>query len=82
VPTAKQKIEVKGSIIGTVSPVNSSQTTGTVTFTQKEGTPGIEKCEGTAAAVLLAKEAEKEFKPSGEETVESLEFSKAVEVMA
>jgi hypothetical protein len=82
VPTAKQKIEVKGTVIGEVHPVNSSQTTGEVLFTQKEGKPGVTKCEGLSESVLLAKEAEKEFKQAGEETVESLEFSKAVEVMA
>lgn len=82
VPTAKQKIEVKGTIIGEAKPVNSSKTTGEVVFTQKEGVPGIEKCEGVAAPVLLAKEAEKEFKPAGEETTEALTFSKAVELMA
>jgi hypothetical protein len=82
VPTAKQKIEVKGAVIGDVKPINKSQTTGELVFTQKEGKPGIEKCEGEAASVLLAKEAEKEFKPAGEEGVESLEYSSAVEVMA
>jgi hypothetical protein len=82
VPTVKQKIEVKGTVIGEVKPVNVKQTTGEVVFTQKEGKPGIEKCEGQAAAVLLGKEAEKEFKPAGEETVEKVEFSQAVEVMA
>ena len=82
VPTAKQKILVKGTVIGEVKPVNKSQTTGEVTFTQKEGVPGLEKCEGTAAAQLLASEAGKEFKPAGEKTSESLVFSTAVEVMA
>jgi hypothetical protein len=87
VPTAKQSIEVKGNVIGEVTPVNSKKSTGTVNFTQKEGKPGIEKCEGAAAAVLLAKEGTKEFKPAGEETKEEVEFLKAekateVEVMA
>jgi hypothetical protein len=84
VPTAKQKIEVKGSVIGEVKPVNLKHLSSEVVFTQKEGKPGIEKCEGQAAAVLLAKEGEKAFKPSGEETFERLEFLglQEVEVMA
>jgi hypothetical protein len=87
VPTAHQKVEVKGKVIGEVKPVNVKQSTSEVVFTQKEGKPGIEKCEGEPAAVLLAKEAAKEFKPAGEETSEKVTFLKLeatieLEVMA
>jgi hypothetical protein len=83
VPTAKQTIEIKGTIIGeVVSPINTLSFSGSVVFTQSAGKPGIEKCEGTPAAVLLAKEATKAYKPAGEETTESLKFSSGVEVMA
>jgi hypothetical protein len=82
IPTAKQKLELKGTVISELKPINKLQTTGEAVRTQKEGKSGIEKCEGQAAAVLLAKEAEKEFKSAGEEAVESFTFSKAVEVMA
>jgi len=82
VPTAKTIITVEGSVIGEVKPINKSQTTGEVIFTQKEGKPGIEKCEGEAADVLLAKEGTGAFKVAGEKTTESLTFTPALEVMA
>jgi hypothetical protein len=80
VPVAKQKIEVKGSVIGEIKPVGKKQSTGELVFTQKEGVQVPTKCEGGAEQILLAKEAEKEFKQAGEATTESLTFSKEIEV--
>jgi hypothetical protein len=81
VPTAKQKIEVKGSVIGEVKPVGVKQSTGELVFTQKEGVQKPTKCEGDETeSILLAKEAEKAFKQAGEATTESLTFSKEIEV--
>lgn len=80
VPTVKQKIEVKGSVIGEIKPVAKKQKTGELVFTQKEGVQGQLKCEGGTEKVLLAKEAEKEFKQAGEQTSEALTFSKEIEV--
>ena len=82
VPTAKQKIQITGSLIGEVNPVNKSQTTGELVFTQKEGVPGLEKCEGQPAAILLVKEGEGEFKAAGMSMTMRLEYVKATEVMA
>jgi hypothetical protein len=82
VPTAKQKLEIKGSLIGEVKPLNKSQTTGELVFTQKEGVQGIIKCEGGSEQFLLVKEAEKEFKQAAMEMTESFVYAKAVEVMA
>jgi hypothetical protein len=87
VPTAKQKLEITGTVIGEVKPVNVKKPTSEVVFIQKSGKPGIEKCEGAAAAVLLVKESTKAFKPAGVETTQFVEFFKGgkateVEVMA
>jgi hypothetical protein len=81
-PTAKIKTEMKGSSIAEVKPVNIKQTTSEWIFSQKEGKPGITKCEGGPEAVLLIRDAEKEFRPAGQEAIEKAEFSTAIEVMA
>ena len=83
VPSLKKKLEIKGSAIGSVSPINVKQTTGTVTFTQTAGVQGIEKCEGEAARKLETSEnGGTTFVQSGQEVTTEVTFSTATEVMA
>jgi hypothetical protein len=82
VPTAKLKIEIKGSLIGEVTSINKSQVASEVVYTQKEGKQSIEKCEGGAAQLLLVKETEGEFKQAGMAARDALEYAKAIEVMS
>lgn len=76
-------IKVRGSVVGVVTPVDSEQTTGTLTFSQSGGHQLPSEYE--LAGVLHSSKLETSvgggaFEESGEGTTESLTFEQPVEV--
>jgi hypothetical protein len=83
VPTGKHLILVIGSVIGLLSPINSSKTGPfPLTVAQKEGVQAIEKCEGGTAKKLESSLDGGAFVQAGQEAAEgSLTFAAAHELM-
>jgi hypothetical protein len=53
VPAAKDKVEIKGSLIGALSPNNLGEVK-TATFSVTKGMAGIKECEGKKAQLLIS----------------------------
>jgi hypothetical protein len=75
-------LEVTGTVIGKVEPVNSSSTTGKIVLKQSKGVQEFTKCEGGAEEVLKTSENEGTAKQSGEQTTDEETYKEKVEVMA
>jgi len=83
IEVAGKLVEVKGSVIGHLTPINSSKTGPyKAAFTQSGGKQTVTKCEGGATETLLTAENEGTFENSAEEATDEFSFEKAVELMA
>jgi hypothetical protein len=83
VPSTKLLINVQGSFVGKIEPINKKQATYTLVIEQKEGKQAIEKCEGGAALKLETSVDGGAFTQSGEEAKEgTITFEKEQELMA
>jgi hypothetical protein len=83
-PSVKHQMTVRGAAIATLAPLNKSQTTASLSISQKEGKQGIEKCsEGGVKTLETSEDGGKTFIQSGEELVTPAEitFAKATELM-
>jgi hypothetical protein len=78
VPAAKSKVEVKGTVIGTLG-ANALSKTKTAKFSQTKGVAAIKECEGKKAQ-LLASLAGGAFVEAGEETTEILTGEKELQL--
>jgi hypothetical protein len=70
VPSVKSKVEVKGTVIGVLSP-NALGKTKTAVFSQAKGVTSIKECEGKKAQLLASLNGEP-FVEAGEATTETL----------
>jgi hypothetical protein len=82
IEVAGKLLEVSGSVIGKVEPVNLSLKSGKIILKQTGGEQEFTKCEGGATEILKTSENEGTPKESGEETTDEETYAKATEVMA
>jgi hypothetical protein len=78
VPAAKSKVEVKGTLIGTLG-ANALSKTKTVKFSQTKGVAAIKECEGKKAQLLVSLNGGA-FVEAGEETTETLTGEKELQL--
>jgi hypothetical protein len=82
IEVAGKLLQVTGTVIGQVKPVNESSTSGEIILKQSGGKQEFTKCEGGATEILDTSENEGTAKESGEQTTDKETFAKATEVMA